>query len=103
MIESQLFEEDYLKNVCISDNILSNQEWSVSILTGQETNEHLGDVLFHSDENLLLIGQNLEDQNLKITAHRNKGSRKLRAGDQKFASVLLSVHQLDFDLLLLQI
>ena len=57
MIESGCFERDELKNVCISDVILSNAKELTSIASGKVMSNDLGDRLIHSDENMLVVAQ----------------------------------------------
>ena len=83
-IDSTRFEGDELRNICISDVLLSNAKEMTSIESGKVTqSEGSGDkLMIHSDENMLVVAEFLDMQSIRIKALSNPGCRKLQLGDE---------------------
>ena len=97
MIPSQVFEDDSLLDVGISDNILTTREGMITIASGEIVDHAYScwgnvDKLLHTDENLIVAADFHRLPCLKIKAHNNPGSRQIRLGDQKLKNGVISVH-----------
>ena len=80
-----------MRDICISDTLLTNHQEVMSIETGRVSQNELGDMILYSDQNLIVVAELLKNQGRKIQAHSNPGNRQLRLGDEKMTNNLLSV------------
>ena len=63
-IDISHFEGDQLRSVCISESLLTTAKAVISIASGIETENLIGDQILHSDDNLLVAAKFLDKQGL---------------------------------------
>ena len=80
-----------MRDICISDTLLTNHQGVFSIKTGRVSQIKLGDKILYSDSNLIVVAEMLQSQVRKIQAHNNPGNRQHLFGDEKMTNNLLSV------------